>query len=307
MTAKVILNPYAGRWTALKRRDEACAALQAAGIDYELALTTAPGHAMQLAAEAVAQGYSPLVAAGGDGTISEVVNGMAQACAVAPGVLARPLPPLGILPLGSANDLVANLQLPTELGLAAHIIAGGAARSLDLCMAGERYFDNNAAMGLEPYITLIQQRITAIHGDLRYLLATVRGVLDNPQWRMRLEWQGGEYEGPVTLVTVGNNPRTGGVFYVTPHADPADGLLTFVYGYLPGRLSILSALPMTMKPAAGNYVEHPAINEVHSPWLRVSSQPASPLHADGEIQTTAAGQVEFRVLPGQLTVLAPQH
>jgi diacylglycerol kinase (ATP) len=298
MIAKVILNPYSGRWTALKRKMEAEAALNNAGIQYELALTEKPNHGAELAEEAVHQGFSPIISAGGDGSISEVVNGMMQACAGQPCQV-----PLGILPLGSANDLVDNLGLPHDLQAAARLIAAGHCRKMDLCSVNGRYFDNNAAIGLEPFITLIQQKITRLHGSLRYLVATVRGVLANPQWTMRLEWEGGEYHGPITLVTVGNNPRTGGLFYVTPHANPFDGLLTFVYGFMPTRLQILRLLPRTMKAGAGSYVEHPAIHEVNSPWLRVHSEQPTPMHADGEIQSTTIQDLDYRVSPGMLPVL----
>jgi diacylglycerol kinase (ATP) len=193
--------------------------------------------------------------------------------------------------------------LPKELDKAAGVIAAGVTRMMDLCEVNGRLFDNNAAIGLEPYITLIQQRITRLRGTLRYLVATLRGVIDNPQWEMHLEWQGGQYDGPITLVTVGNNPRTGGIFYVTPHANPFDGLLTFVYGFMPTRLQILRLLPRTMKSGAGNYVEHPDIHEVNSPWLRVHSEKPTPSHADGEIQSEAIQDLEYRVIPARLPIL----
>jgi diacylglycerol kinase family enzyme len=92
---------------------------------------------------------------------------------------------------------------------------------------------------------------------------------------------------------------------MTPHANPFDGLLTVVYGYIPQRLNILRVLPMTMKPGPGNYVEHPAIHEFHTPWLRIRTEPATPLHADGEIQSENVQEVEYRILPGYLPVLMP--
>ncbi len=306
MKAKVILNPYAGRWIALQRRPEAEAALKTAGIDYEITLTQGPGHGIELAEQAVRDGFCPIISAGGDGSISEVVNGMLRGFDRG-GVESSV--PLGILPLGSANDLVDNLGLPKDLQAAALVIAAGKTSRMDVCQvsSGEagppRYFDNNAAIGLEPYITLIQQRIKRLRGVLRYLTATLMGIADNPQWIMHLEWEGGEYHGPVTLVTVGNNPRTGGLFYVTPHADPFDGLLTFVYGFMPTRLQILRLLPRTMKPGKGSYVEHPSIHEVNSPWLRVHSERPTPMHADGEIQSEAIQDVEYRVFPKLLPVL----
>jgi diacylglycerol kinase (ATP) len=301
MTAKVILNPYAGRWMALKRKEEAEQALKAAGVNYELVVTSKPGDATQIAAQAVEDGFSPIIAAGGDGTISEVVNGMVQAGSFNQGQL----PAIGILPLGSANDLADNLSLPKDLDASARVISQGNVRELDLCQVNERFFDNNAAIGLEPYITLIQQRIKRLHGVLRYLVATLKGIYDNPSWTMQLEWEHGSYEGLVTLVTVGNSPRTGGLFYVTPHADPFDGRLTFVYGFVKSRREMLHVLPMIMKSGPGNYTDHPAIHEIHSTWLRVTSQTPTPLHADGEIQSTGIQHLDFKVYPKRLPILLP--
>jgi diacylglycerol kinase (ATP) len=301
MVAKVILNPYAGRWQALNRREEMVNALKTCGIDFELVATASPGHGTELATQSVHEGFNPIISAGGDGSVSEVVNGIAQAMQTASEN--ESWPALGIMPLGSANDLVDNLGLPKELVKAARVISAGITRRMDLCQVNGHYFDNNAAIGLEPYVTLIQQRIINLRGTLRYFVATLRAVADNPQWTMHLEWQGGQYEGPVTLVTVGNNPRTGGVFYVTPHASPFDGLLTFVYGFMPTRRQILRVLPRLMKPGAGNYVEHRAIHEVNSPWLKVHSEKPTPSHADGEIQSEAIQDLEYRVVPACLPVL----
>jgi len=306
MTAKVILNPYAGRWTAAQRQTEVESALREAGIVYELAVTEHPGNGTVLAVQAVREGFSPIIAAGGDGSISEVVNGIVNEFEEQD---ANELPPFGILPLGSANDLVVNLGLPTEITEAAQVIGAGNTQLMDLGLVSfgnnlrTRVFDNNSAIGLEPSITLIQERITWLRGVLRYIVATLIGIAQNPQWSMRIEWDNGEYYGPITLVTVGINPLTGGVFYMTPHADPFDGLLTFVYGSMPTRLQILRLLPRTMKPTEGNYVEHPDIHEVHSPWLRIQSDTPTPLHADGEIQSEDVQNMEYKILPGRLPIL----
>lgn len=301
MPAKVILNPYAGRWLALKKREELEAALKDSGIDFELVLTEFPDHGISLAVEAVREGFAPIIAAGGDGSISEVVNGMIQADV-------GDVPPLGVIPLGSANDFPDNLGIPKELGAATEVIASGNTKTIDLGVVKspnnpERYFDNNAAVGLEPYVTQIQERIENLHGTLRYLVATLKAIYDNPQWSVHLKWEGGEYQGPATLVTVGNLPRTGGIFYMTPDADPQDGLLTFVYGFMATRLQILRLLPRTMKPKEGSYIEHLSIHEIHSSWLKVHTDQPTPAHADGVIFDHAAQDLEYRVLPQILPVL----
>lgn len=300
MTAKVILNPYAGRWQALKRRDEIEAALQAAGVNYELVITDRPGHGTELAAQATIEGYSPIISAGGDGSVNEVVNGMVS---TAQSSSSEGVSPLGIIPLGSANDLVVNLGLPKDLRTAAEVIAAGNTRLMDLGYVNGRFFGNNSAIGLEPNITLIQQRITRLRGTFRYLVATLIGIAQNPQWIMKLKWDDGQYHGPVTLVTVGNNPLTGGIFYMTPHADPFDGQLTFVYGSMPTRLHILRLLPKTLKPGPGSYIEHPDIHEIHSTKLRIHAESPTPLHTDGEIQSEAVRDIEYYVCPERLPVL----
>jgi len=301
MTTKIILNPYAGRWLAQAKKDELEVALKDAGLEYELDVTSGPGNAIELARQAVSQGFNPIIAAGGDGTYSEVVNGIASANGNDGSIT------FGVIPLGSANDLVDNLNLPKDIPAAVQVIADGHTRMIDLCQVNDRYFDNNAAIGLEPYITLIQQRLKRLKGSFRYMIATLLGVKDKPQWNMSLEWEGGSYDGPVTLVTVGNSPRTGGVFYMTPHADPFDGLLTFVHGFMPTRRKILTLLPRTMNPGEGSYVEHPDIHEISSPWLKVSSEQPTPAHADGEIFSEQIHDLEYRVIPQSLPILMPNN
>jgi diacylglycerol kinase (ATP) len=300
MTARVILNPYSGRYTGRRRWPAAQAALQAAGFAHELVTTERPGHARELARDAALAGCSPIVAAGGDGTVSEVVNGLADAAEDG-----RPLGPIGILPVGTANDIVDTLGIPRDLDAAARVLAQGRTRPMDLGQVNGRLFVNNSAIGLEPFVTLIQQRFRRIQGPPRYLLAALRGIMARPRWNMRLEWDGGEDDGPVSLVAIGNGPRSGGLFYMAPHADPFDGRLTFVYGYRAGRLQLLRLLPRTMRPAAGSYVEMDGIREIHTTWLRVRIDPPAPAHADGEVFATAIGELEYRILPARLQVLVP--
>src|SRR3990172_1943290 len=98
MTAKVILNPYSNRWKAKARWPEAETALKDAGVDFELVVSEKPGHIIELAEQAARQGFSPIISAGGDGTIGEVVNGLAHASKSEKDLIG----PLGIMPLGTA-------------------------------------------------------------------------------------------------------------------------------------------------------------------------------------------------------------
>jgi diacylglycerol kinase (ATP) len=301
MTAKVILNPYSNRWKAEKRWVEAADALRAAGVKFDLAVSDRPRQISELAEKAAHDGFSPIIAAGGDGTIGEVVNGLARAAKS----LDEPFGPMGILPLGSANDLVLNLGMPLDLRQAAQVIAANHTRLMDLGQVNGLYFDNNSAVGLEPHITLIQQKISWLNGVPRYIVAALRGIMDNPHWNMKITWDDGEYEGPSLLVTVGNGARTGGLF-MSPHADPFDGKLTFVYGYRKTRGEILSIFPRTMKPGAGNYVEAEGIHEQNATWIKIHLESPAAAHVDGEIFSTAIQDLEYRILPGRLKILCPE-
>jgi diacylglycerol kinase (ATP) len=141
MTAKVILNPYSGRWSALRRKDDAMAALREAGVEFDLAVTEGPRHGIELAEEAARAGYSPIISAGGDGATGEVVNGLHRA---------RPdgvLGPLGVMPLGTANDLVHNLGL-LDLKEAARVIAARRAAHRPMAKSEQWVLTTTPPLGL---------------------------------------------------------------------------------------------------------------------------------------------------------------
>jgi YegS/Rv2252/BmrU family lipid kinase len=301
MTAKVILNPYSNRWNSKARWPEAEAALKAAGVDFEMVVSEHKGQVIDLVEQAARDGFSPIIVTGGDGTIGDAVNGLARA-AKSPDA---PIGPLGIMPTGSANDFVVNLGLPTDLTEAAKVIKAGKVRAIDLGKCNTSYFANNSAAGLEPYVTTKHEKIQNIKGIARYLLAAIQAIMDRPEWHGELKWDGGEYSGPLSLVTVGNGPRTGGLFFMTPHADPADGKLTLAYGYRGTRLGLFMALPRAMKPGKGSYVEMDGMYEVNCTRVTIHLDHPSPAHTDGELFPQFIQDFEYSIQPGRLKILVP--
>lgn len=301
MTAKVILNPYSNRWNAKARWPEAEAALKKAGVNFDLVVSEYKGHIVDLAKEAVRQQFSPIIVAGGDGSIGDAVNGMARGAED----LDAPIGPLGIMPVGSANDLISSLGIPLGLEEAAQVIAVGKTKLIDLGKTNRRYFANNSAIGLEPYVTTKQEKISWIKGIPRYLVAAIQAIMDKPQWNAKIEWDGGSYEGPLSLSSVGNGPRTGGIFYMTPHADLADGKLTLVYGYRPTRISMFQALPRAMKAGAGNYVELEGIYEIHCTRATIHLDKPSPTHTDGELLPKWIQDFRYEIFPQKLNIIVP--
>ncbi len=299
MTAKVILNPYSNRWTSKARWPEAEAALKAAGVDFALDISERKGHIVELAKKAVLDGFSPIIAAGGDGTVGETVNGLMQAAAQTNEAIG----PLGIMPTGSANDAVYSLGLPTDLNEAAKVIASGKTKLMDLGVLNGKYFINNSAAGLEPYVTIKHEKIHWIKGIARYLVAAVQGIMDKPEWYGEVTWDGGEYKGMLSLITIGNGRRTGG-FFMTPHADMFDGKLTLAYGYRATRLGLFQALPRAFKEGAGSYVEMENMYEFNVTKVSIKLNKPSPAHTDGELFPEWVQNFEYEILPQKLKILA---
>ncbi len=298
MTVKVLLNPYSNRWNAKKRWPEAEAALNAAGVGFSLEISQDSGELMPLAAEAVRKGFSTVVIAGGDGSIGEVVNGLAQNW--------NPKEPfdatLGILPMGSANDFAFAIGLPLDLNQAAQIIASGKTKAVDLCQCNERFFLNNSGAALEPYVTTKHERIQWIKGITRYLVSAVWAIMDKPEWGGSIQWDDDRFKGPLSLISIGNGRRTGG-FFMTPHADPFDGKLTLAFGYRSSRLGLVAALPSAFKEDKGSYVELPGMRELNCTRVMIHLDKPSPAHTDGVLFSQWLTDFDYKIFPATVPVL----
>ena len=137
---KIIVNPISGRGAGARAAPAIEVQLRQWGVEFDLVFSERPWHAAELAQQAAGDGYAAVVAAGGDGTIGDVVNGLASARGE------QNLGVVGLLPLGTANDLAANLGIPLDLAAAAQVIAAGKTRKLDLGHVNGVYFANNSAI-----------------------------------------------------------------------------------------------------------------------------------------------------------------
>jgi len=299
LVAKVILNPYAGRWKARDNIPRLESALKQAGISYELVVTSQADEGIEIAEKAARAGFSPVIAVGGDSTCNEVVNGLIAAAGE------DPTTAFGVIPLGTANDLVYGQGIPGEIEAAVKLIARGKTRVIDVGQVNGRCFANNSAVGLEPVITLENARLIRVRGTIRYLIAALICIARRPTWNMTIEWDGDptsecRYQGPSLLVSVGNHRRTGGVFFMTPNALPDDGLLDFVFAPALPRLKLLRLLPMTF---SGAHVNRPEVTEGSSRSIRITSEPGTPIQTDGEVFELNASEIHYQVIPDKLTII----
>jgi diacylglycerol kinase (ATP) len=139
-----------------------------------------------------------------------------------------------------------------------------------------------------------------LKGNLRYIAAALKSIINAKPWSMRLDWGSGIYEGPITLVSVGNSPRTGGSFYMTPRAVLDDGMLDFVYAWGMSRWQILWLLPQTF---TGKHIHHPLTAYLRTKSLSITASPPTPIQADGEVIDKAAIEINYRIIPKKLRVI----
>ncbi len=296
MPAKIILNPYSNRWGAGKKAPEVQRILTGLGYDFDLVQTEGPGHGVELAREAVAQGFDPIVAAGGDGAISEVVNGMV-------GEQDRAGATLGVIPLGSANDYAYQLGIPTDLEAACKLLtAAEHVRTLDLGRTNGRVFMNDVTMGLGAQVNVEAAKIKRLRGDAIYIAGAMKAILKGRWPLARLEWDGGKMaKKRILLVYAGIGYRTGGVYFLTPDARQDDGLLDFAVADARSRLAVMRLLPRTFK---GTHVDAPGVLMGRCTWMHIESDDPVPVLVDGELIATDAHELNLRVLPAAIQVIS---
>lgn len=304
----VILNPKSGRGGGGQAVDAIRRAMRHSAVPFDLFETNRTREAMEVASEAKRVGYSVVAAAGGDGTINEVVNGLARAAA--PGT---EVGSLAILPVGTGNDFASMLNAPLRLEQAAHAIRRGRTRQIDLghvqvrCQDGvhARYFNNNLGIGFEAQVTAESYKITKIKGFAVYLLAVFKAMRAYQQPRMEIRWCTPEGQPNIVdqhalMVSVGNSRRTGGGFYVTPDAVMDDGQLDLAIARRLNTPQILGLLPKVM---AGAHRHHPAVRLTRCRSVSIVSHEPVPLHTDGEMVTEKAQAISVTLEPGRLRVI----
>ncbi len=300
MRRLVILNPTARRVPRYRGLLDEMAAERGT----ELCETEGPGDASDLACRAREQGVPEIVSAGGDGTLNEVVNGLAPF----PGDDApeeRP-PALGVLPLGTGNDAARSMGVPLDPERARTVLEEGTLRTLDVGRVRgdrERYFVNSAIGGIGGLIERrLPQRLKRWLGGYSYRVAAVSALRHLPRYRVTAEWEGGDesLRAVVYSVVVANGRLAGGGIPVAPDARPDDGLLDLV---------VIECGPLRRIPGLvwsllrGRHLEREDVRRVRAESFVLRSAPPVWVSLDGEVFGDEA--LEAEVVPGALRMLIP--
>lgn len=295
-TLHLFLNPTAGRGRAGRRQSRIIELLGQSGLGMEYHASRAPGDLEEQVKLHVDNGATHVVIAGGDGSIHEAVNGLLRS-----GNRAA----LGVIPTGTGNDFAKACDIPLDWEHAARLLADRIAahekpRKIDAGRCNDRFFANGAGVGFDAKVTRVAQSIRWPIGDLVYLLAIFRTMVDGiASPKLRISSDDYVWDGPVTLAAISNGPWVGGMFHIAPGADNADNILQLLIAKPVTRRRILTLLPKLMN---GEHLQEAEI--VHRPVTRLTINAELPIasHLDGEVQALQT-DFELSVLPGALDLL----
>jgi len=296
----IIANPRAGRGrvdAALPRVERV---LRGQGLDYRIVRTTHPGHATEAARQALLGGERFLVAAGGDGTVHEVVNGM-----LADGQPVVPDAVLGVVAAGSGCDLIKSFGLPADAEQAAGHLAGDRVLAIDVgyvTCAGQdqqRYFVNIAQAGLGAAVVARTAGLTRTGKLLGGAKYAVGFWLTLPRFQpapVRLDADGHACSWRAFNVVVANCRFYGGGMQISPRSDPCDRLLD-VLVMTGSKSNSFTTLPKVYK---GAHLPHRHIAELRAGQLVIDTGTPFPVEADGEL--LGSTPASFGLIPGVINL-----
>jgi YegS/Rv2252/BmrU family lipid kinase len=282
----IILNPAAHSERAQRKQ----ARVESLARDCVVYTTTYTGEAEAMARRGVEEGFEKIVAAGGDGTINEVVNGLAGTGTT-----------LGLLPIGTMNVFATELGLPVhDLDLCWSIVQGERIRAVDLAKANQKFFVQLAGVGLDAQV--VKETSTQLKrnfGPLSYLISAAQIAARQPP-KLFIESEDASID-EGSFVLVGNGRLYGGPFPFFKHASLDDGLLDVIVFKRLGYLEIIKYLQDVV---FSSEIRVPEIEYFQTRQLRVRSDQAVPVEVDGELVGNCP--VEFRLQERSLRVLVPR-
>jgi YegS/Rv2252/BmrU family lipid kinase len=302
---KVIVNPISGRGNGEQSIPLIQNLLEQHGLSYDLVRTERPGHAIELAQQAAVEGYEVVVAAGGDGTANEVLNGLLQAKQT--GTEAA----MGVLCVGRGNDFAFGAGVPPTLEAGCAALAGGRHRLIDVgwveggLVPQGRYFGNGVGIGFDAVVGFEALKLKRLSGFPSYIVAALKTIfLYYRAPLLRIEYGPFTVTQPSLMVSVMNGRRMGGGFMMAPDASSDDGLFDLC---MAAHVSRARIFPLILRFMKGTQARHNAITTGRTEHVVVTAlEGVLPAHADGETISVESRTLTMRVLPRQLAVVCAE-
>jgi diacylglycerol kinase (ATP) len=307
-TYKIILNPIAGNGNGKKAQPQIEKLLNQSNLSFSLVNTEHPGHGIELTRQAINEGFQVVVAAGGDGTVNEVVNGLMESRQEGAAV-----PPLGVLCVGRGNDFAGSMGIPEDLPGGVLALTSGFTRTVDVGrVAGGnypqgRYFANCVGVGFDAITTIEVHKLPRWGGYLAFMAAVLKTVfLYNKAPLARIEYDGNVITQRSLLISIMNGRRLGGGFIMAPSSLPDDGVFDLCIAEQMSSFAVIKMIPHFTR---GDQATQPTIKTGQAARISITAQDGPlPAQTDGEIICVDGSHLEVEVLPRQLEIICkPQQ
>lgn len=233
-----------------------------------------------------------VIIGGGDGTLNAAVDGLIDTQL-----------PLGILPLGTANDLARTLDIPFNLSDACEVIATGQVQRIDLGWINGKHFCNVASLGLSVQITKrLTKQVKRRWGIFAYAVTALQVLWEARPFRAEIRLNDESIQAKTIQIAVGNGRHYGGGMTIVHDADISDQRLDLYSLEIQHRWQLLLLLPMMW---FGRHTTWPGVRVLHGTEFEVYTRKPRAINTDGEITTQTPAQ--FRVIPQALAVLVPRE
>jgi diacylglycerol kinase (ATP) len=291
----VIVNPAAGRGRAAKIAEDCASRLRRLG-RFELATTTRPGQEVALADRAIAEGFSGILAVGGDGTWGKVVDRIVRS--------GRKDVTLGLLPAGTGNDFAKSLGIRAEnIDQVIRGIAEGRRRTIDVGRAGSRYFLNVVGFGFDIAVIDDAARLPVLHGDLLYRFCALRQLFKYSGVPIEVsDDRGTRKRRDHLMLTVSNGNYFGGSFHIAPAARLDDGRLDAVSIYDAGPIGRAALFSRVSK---GTHPGHEKVDIRQAPRFTIGFDAPVRYEIDGDVYDLDGTTLEIEAVARALDVFIP--
>ncbi|GAB3042939.1 diacylglycerol kinase [Virgibacillus ainsalahensis] len=285
--ARIIYNPTSGREAFKKVLPTVLERFEVAGYETSAHATTCEGDATEAARVAVDREYDLVIAAGGDGTINEVINGIAEL---------EPRPKLGIIPMGTTNDFARALHIPRDIKKAVDIILADQSMLLDIGRVNnDQYFMNIAGGGKLTELTYeVPSKLKTILGQMAYYMKGVEMLPSLKPIRAKIEYDGNIVDEDIMLFLLSNTNSVAGFEKLAPDAKIDDGYFDLL---ILRKINLAEFIRIASLALRGAHLESENIIYVHAKHIKVTTDEKMQLNIDGEYGG---------LLPGEFTNLK-QH
>jgi len=286
----IIVNPISGRGKGTRSAARLKRILEGDNVPHQIYQTESQNHAVEIAERLAGSGCQRLVVVGGDGTISDVVNG----------IVGSPVE-LGIISVGTGNDFARSLGLPfNNVEAAYQVVRRGEVRDVDIGVDGKRFFVSALGVGFPALVANETNKMSWLGGQAAFFLSVHKALHRMRPFPARIVLDEQVLEIDCTSILIQNTPFIGGGLKVAPEARLDDGCLDVVIVGAVGKLDLMLNFPRVY---SGRHSTHPAFRVYKSQSVQVTSNVALEKMSDGD--QSGLVPVEAKVLPGALKVVLP--